>query len=369
MTRPAIARALRAAPSLPALLLALACLAFAGCADGAATTHVEVRFSGQASDTDADVASDLSSRPTADAYAQAGIAHVDGYTAHDQLQDWKDAGGLDFAAQSFNGSFGSGFFLTSLGGVAADGSSAYWSLSINGEASDVGMSDAILHAGDRVTWTYTRVGAVAPTDPDPIGVTVDPPAPTQGETATVTGSVNHPARISIDGGPSVEAGAGRWSLESPPLAFGRTPAVLRIDDGVHSVAVDVTFVRLASGTFEALYTAYPLHADISDVVWYDPGVLASLPQYEGKATARATAYSVHDFMAAWTTATGREIEYSYSDDFGFGVSKVDGIGQPISAAAPPYWCYKVNGETADLGISLQPMQPGDVVTWEYGGCA
>jgi hypothetical protein len=353
----------------PVFLLAVTCLAFAGCADGATTTHVEVRFAGQATDVDADVASDLSSRPSAPAYSQAGIAHVDGYTAHDQLQDWKESGGLDFTAESFNGSFGAGFFLTSLGGVAADGSSAYWSLSINGEASDVGMSDAILRDGDTVTWTYTTVGALASNDPDPIGVTVDPPAPTQGETVTVTGSVNHPARVSIDGGPSIEAKAGRWTLVSQPVAFGRTAAVVRVDDGVHSVAVDVTFIRLASGTFEALYTAYPLHDYIRDVVWYGPGILASLPQYEGKATARATTYSVHDFMAAWTTATAREIEYTYSESFGFGVSKVDGVGQPISSSAPPYWCYKVNGQSADLGISLQPMQPGDVITWEYGGCA
>ena len=206
-------------------------------------------------------------------------------------------------------------------------------------------------------------------DPNPIGVTVDPPAPTQTETATVTGSVNQAARVSIDGGPGIDVQAGRWSLESQPLAFGHTPAKVRVEDGVHSVGVDVTFVRLASGTFEALYTAYPIHDDTSDVVWYDPGTLASLPLYEGKGTARADTFSVHDFMAAWSAATGREVEYSYSESFGFGVNKIDGVGQPLDSSAPPYWCYKLNGETADLGISLQTMAPGDVVTWEYAGCA
>ena len=45
------------------------------------------------------------------------------------------------------------------------------------------------------------------------------------------------------------------------------------------------------------------------------------------------------------------------------------VGQPLTSSAPPYWCYKLNGATADLGISLQTMAPGDVVTWEYAGCA
>lgn len=206
-------------------------------------------------------------------------------------------------------------------------------------------------------------------DPAPIGVTVDPPAPTQGETATVTGSVNQPATVSLDGGPSIDVEAGRWSLESQPLPFGKTGTRLRVEDGVHSVVVNVTFVRLASGTFEAKYTAYPLHDDTSDVVWYDPTVLASLPQYEGLTTPRAATFSVHDFMAAWSAQTSLEVEYSYSESFGFGVDRIDGVGQPLDSSAPPYWCYKVDGATADLGISLQPMEPGQVVTWEYAGCA
>ncbi|MHB1261736.1 MAG: DUF4430 domain-containing protein [Thermoplasmatota archaeon] len=206
-------------------------------------------------------------------------------------------------------------------------------------------------------------------DPAPIGVTVDPPAPTQGETATVTGSVNKEATISLDGGPSIDVQAGRWSLESQALAYGTTATKLRVEDGVHSVVTNVTFVRLASGTFEAKYTAYPVHDDTSHVVWYDPSVLASLPQYEGRATPRAATFSVHDFMAAWTAQTSREIEYSYNEAFGFGVDKIDGVGQPLDSSAPPYWCYKLDGSSPDLGISLQPMEPGQVVTWEYAGCA
>lgn len=351
-----------------AAALVLACLALAGCTAGeTATTRLEVHFSGQASDIAVDVPADLGSRPTSGRYALDRIPHPDGYTAHDQLQDWADTGGAGYEATAFNSSFGAGYFLTRIGAVAADGATAYWSLAINGQESAVGMSEAILGDGDVVTWTYTAA-AEAVQDSDPIGVTVDPPAPTQGETATVTGSVNKDARVSLDGGPSIEAKAGRWSLTTQPLAYGQTATKLRVEDGVHSVVVNVTLVRLASGTFEAKYTAYPMHEDSRDVVWYDPGVLASLAMYDGKAAPRADAFSVHDFMVAWSAQTGRAVEYSYSESFGFGVNKIDGVGQPLDSSAPPYWCYKLDGTSASLGISLQPMEPGAVVTWEYAGC-
>ena len=341
----------------PAILLAITCLAFAGCADGAATTHIEVRFAGQAADVDADVASDLSSRPTAGAYSQAGIAHVDGYTAHDQLQDWKGSGGLDFTAESFNGSFGSGFFLTSIGGVAADGSSAYWSLSINGEASDVGMSDAILRDGDTVTWTYTSVGALASTDPDPIGVTVDPPVPTQGETATVTGSVNKDALVSIDGGPSQDVKAGRWSLVTQALAFGQTATKVVVDDGVHSIVVNVTLVRLAPATLSAQFPLVPPQAAIQDDIWFDIDAYLSKPLYDAAGVEHPPHPNVHDALVAW----GRAIEYSGPGEFGFGVESIEGQGYFSD------WCYSINGESAPLGITDMEFKPGDVIAWH--GCA
>jgi hypothetical protein len=347
-----------------AFLVLVACLAAAGCADtGTATTTLQVRFDGMAADLDAAVDSDLTSRPTAQQSAADGIPHPDGYTAHDQLEDWSRARGQSYTAQSFNGSFGAGYFLTSLAGVTADGATAYWALSINGQASDVGMSEALLRDGDTVTWTYTKTEPVL--DPAPIGFTVDTPPPTQNETTTITGSVNHAARISIDGGPALDVPAGRWSLTSPSLAHGRTPATVRAEDGVHSVAVDVVFVRLAPVTIEVLYTI-PSHPSSTHTIWMDVDAFASAPQYEGKARPHPGFANVHDAMATWTIQTGTPVDYSYHVNFDFGVVKIDGVGQPLDASAPPYWGYKVNGQTASLGITLQPVAPGDIVTWEFG---
>lgn len=349
---------------LPVLLL-LAVLATAGCADtGTATTSLQVRFDGMAPDFDADVDSDFASRPTAQRYAADGIPHPGGYTAHDQLEDWSQATGQPYVAESFNGSFGAGYFLTALAGVTADGATAYWALSINGEASAVGMSEAILRNGDVVTWTYTKTEPVV--DPSPIGFTVDTPPPTQNETTTISGSVNQAARISIDGGPAVDVPAGRWSLTSPALGHGRTPATVRAEDGVHSVAVDVVFVRLAPVTIEVLYTmAVPSHPSSTHTIWMDLDAFASSSSYEGKARPHPGHANVHDAMVTWTTQTGTPVQYSYHDSFDFGVVRIDGVGQPLDASAPPYWGYKVNGQTASLGITLQAIAPGDSVTWEF----
>ena len=353
-----------------ALLIAL----LAGCSGAArATTHLHVHFGGLAADVNADVASDLASRPTAAQYAKDRIAHKDGYTAHDQLEDWSRHGGQPYAATAFNSSFGAGYFLKAIGSVSADGTHAYWSLAVNGALSDVGMSDAVLKDGDTITWTYTPVAAAGNgSSSSPVKVTVAPVAPTQGDKATVAGTVDRPTKLTVMA--SVGDAVGfqttvqadkAWSAQVP-LAYGHNSVEAFAADGG---AANVTIVRLASGTFVAKYTAYPIHPDTTDTVWYDPGTFASAPQYAGKSAPRADTFSVHDFMADWTAQTGKAIEYGYSDSFGYSVSKIDGVGQPVTASAPPYWCYKLDGQTADLGISLEPFAPGQTLTWEYAGCA
>jgi hypothetical protein len=352
---------------LAACLVLLSAVALAGCTAGTATTHVEVHFAGKADDLSADVSSDLASRPTAARYTADRIPHADGYTAHDQLEDWKAKGGPAYEATAFNSAFGAGYFLTSIAGVAADGTSAYWSLSVNGLPSDVGMSEAVLHEGDVVAWTYTEASDNATTNATDL-LRVDPVQPTQTGSATLSGTVARDATVSVRNGPSTQASKGAWSLSVPLAAFGQTRVTLVADDGKATQAVDLVLVRLASATFETKYTAYPAHDDGSELVWYDPSTHASLAMYDGKAAPRTDQFSVHDLMVDWTAQTGKAIEYGYSESFGFSVSKIDGVGQPVDASLPPYWCYKVNGQTADYGISLQPLMPGDVVTWEYAGC-
>ena len=222
----------------------------------------------------------------------------------------------------------------------------------NGDGRDDGTGAADLTSA-------TTSSSVAPlaVDPNPIGVTVDTPAPTQTETATVTGSVNHDALVSIDGGPSIDVPAGRWSLTTQVLDFGRTPSVVRVSDGVHSVSSNVTFVRLAPATLSAEFTsAVPPRAPIEDTVWFDVDAFLSAPQYEAAGVAHPPHANVHDALVAW----GRDIVYSGPGSFGFGVESIEGHG------ALSDWCYDVNGESAPLGITDMEFTPGDAIAWH--GC-
>jgi hypothetical protein len=194
-------------------------------------------------------------------------------------------------------------------------------------------------------------------DPAPIGVTVDPPAPTQTETTTVTGSVNHDALVSIDGGPSIEAKQGRWSLTTQPLDYGQTATKVRVEDGVHSVVVNVTFVRLASTRLSAQFPVVPPHAAIADEVWFDIDAYLSKPQYEAAGIEHPPHPNVHDALVAW----GRDIVFSGPGTFGFGVESIEGQGYFSD------WCYDVNGKSAPLGITDMEFKPGDVIAWH--GCA
>jgi len=240
-------------------------------------------------------------------------------------------------------------------------------ISVNEEVVHGIPGPLVLKDGDVVTWTYTAVPSGGNATTSDL-LRVDPVQPTQGDAVTLTGQVERDATVSIRNGPSLQAAKGAWTLKVPLADFGQTRATLVADDGAATQAVDLVLVRLASATFETKYTAYPAHEDGTDTVWFDPSVHASLPMYDGKSAPRADQYSVHDLMVDWTAQTGTAIEYGYSESFGFSVSKIDGVGQPVDAALPPYWCYKVDGATADFGISLQPLLPGQTVTWEYAGC-
>jgi hypothetical protein len=212
-----------------------------------------------------------------------------------------------------------------------------------------------------------------PPPPAAVKITLAAPAPTHEATALLQGTVDRPADLTVQAmrekGPilfttQVHANA-TWSL-AVPVPVGHTRLEVSTTDGGFA---NVTAIRLAFATFEAKYTAYPVHADSTDLVWFDPDTLASASMYVGKEAPRAAQYTVHDFMVDWTTQTGTPIDYGYSGSFGYSVSKIDGVGQPVDASAPPYWCYKLNGTTADLGISLEPMPTAATLTWEYAGCA
>lgn len=210
----------------------------------------------------------------------------------------------------------------------------------------------------------TETGMSSSTAPLPLILTIAPLAATQNETITITGTVSRAAQVSI-GAQSVEA-ASSWSL-TVALEFGQTNLTVTADDGQTTVQKSVLAVRLASATMEVVYTAaIPPHPSTNHVVWYDPDAFASKPMYDAAGATHPGIANIHDVMVTWTAQTGIPIVYGGPGEFGFEPQKFDGVGQPLSAAAPPYWLYEVNGETAPLGITSMEAHPGDAIYWHYG---
>lgn len=335
------------------LALLLTVTALAGCsADAEASTRIVIDFPEPHADVDdrvlvADLQTDgLDVAPN----------------ARHQLLVWSVATGTDVDIREF--SFG--HCLDAIDHIPPTpgcdpGAAGYWALSLNGEPSQVGMDDVLVRDGDVVTWTYTPLGESSGDAP---ALTVDAPAPTQQDMVMLTGTLDRAARLSV-GSQATDVEAGPWMVHVP-LEYGRTPLTVTADDGVATTQTQVVAIRLASATFEAVFTAaVPPHPSIGDVVWYDPDELASASLYNGTTATHPPTTNVHDIMVAWERQSGKTVEYGGPGAFGFGVNKIDGVGQPLSSEAPPYWGYKVNGETAPLGITAMEAHPGDVIRWEY----
>lgn len=353
-------------PALLALPILLTVAALAGCAEpklGTSSLHVD--YAGRLPAVDANVAIATGALPAAAQRAANNAPAPPFYTAFDQLQQWSGEANVPIEV-SYSASFG--FFLSRIAGQPASSSEAYWSLSVNGTESQVGMEQVRVADGSRIAWTLT------PLDPAPATApTLQAPSrvETKAAAAYVNGTTAPGTKLTVRGGPGAPTvrADGSWTYRIEP-APGRVNLTFTADDGRATAQASVLVVRLASATFEAKYTmAVPPHPATSDLVWYDPDERASAPLYAEKGVPHPDLASVHDLMVTWTRQTGTPIDYSHSASFGFGVERIDGVGAPISNGTPPYWCYKVNGEGAGLGITLQPVAPGDVVTWEFAGCA
>ncbi|MFA5943016.1 MAG: DUF4430 domain-containing protein [Candidatus Thermoplasmatota archaeon] len=206
-------------------------------------------------------------------------------------------------------------------------------------------------------------------------LTLEQPTPTDADTITLRGTISKPAAISVigsdgDGGDAIYVSGNTqanetWTVTLQGLRYGHTPVEVFADDGLSTALASATVVRMASVTIEVLYTAVvPPRASTTDTIWMDIDAFASAPAYEDKARPHPDFANVHDALVAWEAVTGNVVEYSYDDAFDFGVDKVNGAGNALDAGEPPYWGYKVNGSTADFGISLMPLAPDDVITWE-----
>ncbi|MEA3142754.1 MAG: hypothetical protein QOG31_78 [Thermoplasmata archaeon] len=356
---------MKPALALPALLLAVTLLA--GCAKPGASSTLHIDFADQQPLIQSTVAFDPGAHPAAAQRAAHDAPTPAFYTAFDQLTQWSTTAGVPVEV-SYSDSFG--FFLAKVSGLPASSSDAFWSLSVNGTEAQVGMEQVRVVEGSRISWTLTPLGKPAPTSSPPLALDAPAKVETREGVAFVNGTTVPGARLTVRGGPGAPTvqPSGAWSYRIEPN-YGRTNLTFTADDGTATKQVAVTLVRLASATFEAAYAmAVPPHPASTDLVWYDPDERAAQPLYAEKGATHPALPSVHDLMVTWTRQTGTAVGYGHSASFGFSVLSIDGVGAPLSNGTPPYWCYKLNGQSAGLGITLQPIAPGDTVTWEFAGC-
>ena len=182
-------------------------------------------------------------------------------------------------------------------------------------------------------------------------------------------TVSSPALVTVDVADGQEQDVNRTWNAAIALTPGRNVINITADDGRSTETAQFVVVREVSGMVVIQYNNYPGQSDSRDEVWIDPDALASASMYAAQGADHPGFANVHDLLVAWEDQTGNAITYGWSESFGFSISDINGAGNPVTASAPPWWCYGVEGRDSVLGITLEPFEPGMVVTWDLGTCS
>lgn len=210
--------------------------------------------------------------------------------------------------------------------------------------------------------------APAPADAFVLESTV--PAQTRDVQVTLAINVSLPALVTVAwAGTSTQQDVdGFWNV-TLDLEPGQTLVNITADNGHISRTAQHTIVREVAATVHVAYNGYPGASDTTHAIWIDPDALLSAPLYEAEGGEHPGFANVHDLLVAWEAQAGGEIEYGWSESFGFSVNRINGAGNPVTASAPPWWCYGIEGRDSILGITLEPFEPGMVMTWDLGTCS
>lgn len=228
------------------------------------------------------------------------------------------------------------------------------------------------------------VASAASTGPAP-NATIGPVVPdvtveldstvTRKDAATLFVNTTAPLDIVVrhNGNETVREAASPSTKRALPLSFGLNTFDVALAAPGFSDAKTFTVVRLAMTTLEVDFGVFhpgsqgAPRAETFEV-WIDVDSRPSAPAYAAQNLEHFDAFTAHDQLVVFEQTTGRKVDFEFFPSFqGYGVSRIDGAGSPVSSDAPPWWCYEVNGGSAD-GISIQPVLPGDVISWALGSC-
>ncbi len=202
------------------------------------------------------------------------------------------------------------------------------------------------------------------TTPD-VNVTADPVSFTVDQTefilqglgaANVTGTILGDATITV-AGIDATVSNGTWSVQVP-VPFGHTTLDVLVDDGLELQNATVLVKRHMELTVRIDHDPAQGKQDREDTIYWDYGGLRSMHEdasYEGCAQPHPERPNAHDALLDYSDITGVPITYTDCGSFGVSVDDVDSIDY-----GPLGWCFTVNGEAAEFGISLLELQDGDV---------
>lgn len=209
-----------------------------------------------------------------------------------------------------------------------------------------------------------------------LSLSLDPLASITASELVLQGTVTRAARVSVEAIDDEIAyfqhtmqADGPWSLQLVNIPYGQSVVRVSADDGLTHVTDELLLVRLAPFTFEVQYGGYPGPSDATVDVLMDIDAFLSGPAYAGKSAPHPDFANVHDLTLQWAQQTGDAVEVAWDEGLqGFSMSKINGVGSPLSSTYPPYWALYVNDDLADFGMTLMPVVPGDHVAWCLNAC-
>lgn len=180
------------------------------------------------------------------------------------------------------------------------------------------------------------------------------------DTATISGTTSDGATISYlydrDLGGLATLDNGTWSATFT-VPFGHTIVEVFADDGVETLREEVLVKRNMELTVTIDHDPAQGKADRSDTFYWDHGSLRSMndASYEGCEQPHPERANAHDALLDYSDIVGVPITYTDCGSFGVSVDVVDDVDY-----GPLGWCFNVNGEAAEFGISLLELNDGDV---------
>ncbi len=188
------------------------------------------------------------------------------------------------------------------------------------------------------------------------------------DTVTINGTVSDGAvvAISYDGDLTAEVTVdnGTWT-STFTVPFGHTQVQVFADDGVDAIQQNLTVKRNMQLTVTIDHDPAQGKEDRTDTFYWDHGGLRSLrddASYDGCAQPHPERPNAHDALLDYSDIIGVPITYTDCGSFGVSVDDVDSVDY-----GPLGWCFNVNGEAAEFGISLLELDDGDVL--EFVNCA